>query len=96
VLPGRRYLWAALLARIHEVFPLQCPHCGAEMAIIVFVTSLAQLSRVLAHIGEPARPPPVAPARVSVAWADEGLVVENIDHWAQPMPEYDFDQRASW
>jgi hypothetical protein len=29
-----RYLWAMLIARIYEVFPLVCPtHCGAEMRI---------------------------------------------------------------
>jgi len=26
-----RYLWAMLIARIYEVFPLVCRHCGAEM-----------------------------------------------------------------
>ncbi len=25
------YLWAALIARIYEVFPLICPHCGGPM-----------------------------------------------------------------
>jgi len=28
-----RYLWARLLARIYEVFPMVCVHCGAEMRI---------------------------------------------------------------
>lgn len=32
-----RYLWAVLLARIYEVFPLTCPHCAGEMRIIAFV-----------------------------------------------------------
>jgi len=25
------YLWAALIARIYEVFPLLCPMCGGQM-----------------------------------------------------------------
>jgi hypothetical protein len=29
------YLWAMLLARIYEVFPLICPFCHAQMRIIV-------------------------------------------------------------
>ena len=33
-----RYLWAALLARIFEVFPLTCTHCGGELKLIAFVT----------------------------------------------------------
>jgi hypothetical protein len=33
-----RYAWAALVARIYEVFPLVCPLCSAEMRVIVFIT----------------------------------------------------------
>ena len=28
------YLWAVLIARIYEVFPLLCPMCGAQMRLI--------------------------------------------------------------
>lgn len=35
---GARYLWAVLLARMYEAFPLTCPHCAAEMRIMAFVT----------------------------------------------------------
>jgi hypothetical protein len=28
------YLWAVLIARIYEVFPLLCPMCGGQMRII--------------------------------------------------------------
>jgi hypothetical protein len=27
------YLWAVLIARIYEVFPLLCPICGGQMRI---------------------------------------------------------------
>ena len=94
--PASRYRWAVLIARIYEVDPLKCPHCGTQMAIIAFVTEPAQVSRVLAHIGEPVRAPPLAPARVAADWADDARMREEIDPGAQPMPEYDFDQRVSW
>ena len=32
--PPSHYLWAALIARIYEVFPLLCPMCGGQMRII--------------------------------------------------------------
>jgi hypothetical protein len=36
--------------------------CGADMRIIAFVSDGASIRRMREHIGEPARPPPVAPA----------------------------------
>ena len=56
-----RYLWAMLLARIYEVFPLVCRHCGAEMRIIAFVTETASVTRILQHIGEPTKAPVLSP-----------------------------------
>lgn len=47
---------------------------------------------MLEHLGEPVRSPPVAPAWV----AEDGLMMEDIDPCAQPMPDYNFDQRVSW
>ena len=65
-----RYLWALLIARIYEVFPLVCPHCGTEMRIIAFVTETASVTRILEYIGEPAKPPRLAPARGPPAWEE--------------------------
>ena len=31
------YLWAVLIARIYEVFPLLCPRCGGQMRLIAFI-----------------------------------------------------------
>ena len=62
-------LWAMLLARIYEVFPLACPHCGAPMRILAFVTDTASVTRILRHLGEPTQPPRVAPARGPPEWA---------------------------
>ncbi len=52
-----RYLWAMLIARIYEVLPLVCTQCGTEMRLIAFVTDTASVTRILEHIGEPAKPP---------------------------------------
>jgi hypothetical protein len=45
-----RYAWALLLARIHEVFPLVCPHCGGEMRIIAFITDAGAVRDILTHL----------------------------------------------
>jgi hypothetical protein len=45
------YLWAALIARIYEVFPLTCPMCGGQMRIIAFITYSADIAKILEHIG---------------------------------------------
>jgi hypothetical protein len=41
-----RYLWALLLARFYESAPLACPHCGADMRIIAFITDGVSVRRV--------------------------------------------------
>jgi len=37
--PPSHYLWAALIARIYEVFPLLCPMCGGQMRIIALAAT---------------------------------------------------------
>ena len=52
-----RYLWAALMARIYEVFPLLCPQCGGQMNLIAFITDGPEVRKTLTHIGaEPEAP----------------------------------------
>ena len=102
-----RYLWAILLARIDEAFPLTCPHCAGEMRIIAFVTDPVSIQAILVHIGEPTRAPTPAPARDPPAWAsasaiDAGQAMDlqaesaGLDPLAQPEPESIFDQRITW
>jgi hypothetical protein len=98
-----RYLWAMLLARIYEAFPLTCPQCGTQMRIVAFITETAPLQRILSHIGEPATPPRIAPARGPPSWEEDGSATTFLDEerftgdsLAQPEPEYEFDQRLSW
>ncbi len=58
-----RYLWATLIARLFEIFPLTCRYCGAEMKIIAFIIEAPSVRAILEHIGEPTRPPLVCAAR---------------------------------
>ena len=57
------YLWAMLIARIHDALPLLCPRCNHSMKIIAFITEPSSVSRILKHLGEPSEPPPLKPAR---------------------------------
>ncbi|MBK5206078.1 MAG: transposase [Polaromonas sp.] len=98
-----RYLWAALIARIYEVFPLLCPMCGGQMRLIAFITEGAQIRKILEHIGEACEPPHISPARGPPLWDDcnaqMGEGVEGQPDWdlaAQPAPDYDVDQRINW
>jgi len=91
-----RYLWAMLLARLFESLPLVCPNCGADMRIIAFVTKAAPVQRILAHIGEPNEPPPIAPARGPPGWDDDVGPMPDWDLLKQPEPDVEFDQRVSW
>jgi len=97
------YLWAVLIARIYEVFPLLCPLCGGQMRLIAFITEGTQISRILEHIGVDSEPPRISPARGPPLWEDgdapvgEGVEIEpDWDTAAQPAPDFDVDQRVNW
>jgi hypothetical protein len=62
------YLWAVLIARIYEVFPLLCPLCGGQMRLIAFITEGTQTSKILDHIGVDSEPPQISPARGPPLW----------------------------
>ena len=64
--------WAMLMARIYETLPLSCPRCQAAMKIIAFITRPDTIARILEHLGEPVRPPPVSPARASPQFDAQG------------------------
>jgi hypothetical protein len=86
--PQPAYLWAILMARIYEIFPLECPTCGHPMRIIAFVTEPEPVRKFLNHVGEPTQPPEIAPARGPPQW-DEADINQDIY-------EYNFDQSISW
>jgi hypothetical protein len=48
-----RILWALLLARIYEIFPLRCTLCGAQRRVIAFITGAPAVNSSLRHLGEP-------------------------------------------
>ncbi|MEY3145936.1 MAG: hypothetical protein RL342_1607, partial [Pseudomonadota bacterium] len=97
------YLWAVLIARIYEVFPLLCPLCGGQMRIIAFITYSADIGQILEHIGAETEPPRITPARGPPLWdgadAQVGDGVDVAPDWdeaAQVAPDIDVDQRVSW
>jgi hypothetical protein len=99
------YLWAALIARIYEVFPLLCPICGGQMRIIAFITHSADIRQILDHIGVDSEPPRLSQARGPPLWdgcdtdAQRGEAAQVNPDWdmaAQPAPDYEVDQRISW
>ena len=91
-----RYHWAILLARLFATFPLVGPQCGATRRLIAFVTATEPVQRILTHLGEPAEPPRIAPARGPPAWDDLLEPLPNWDALTQPAPPFEFDQRLSW
>ena len=100
------YLWAVLIARIYEVFPLLCPLCGGQMRLIAFITHSADIRQILEHIGADSEPPRISPARGPPLWDDcdaqmgEGAGGEpDLTDWdgaVQPAPDYEVDQRVNW
>ncbi len=85
-----------LIARIYEVFPLVCSHCGTEMRIIAFVCDTASVTRILEHIGEPTQAPVLSPARdpPSGETFDQTPVFDPLA--PAPEPAFEFDQTVTW
>ncbi len=54
-----RRRWAALIKRVWQVDPLQCPRCGSTMKIISFIepTQPDVIQKILTHGGLPDEPP---------------------------------------
>ena len=104
-------LWAALIARICEAFPLLCPVCGGQMRIIAFITHSADIRHILEHIGAETAPPRIAPPRGPPLWdeahaaigegveAEGAQAMEPLPDWGegcQAAPGFEADQRISW
>ena len=97
------YLWAVLIARIYEVFPLLRPKCGDQMRLIACITEGTQINRILDRIGVDSEPPHICPARGPPLWDDcdahvgEGVAAEpDRDPAAQAAPDDEVDQRINW
>jgi len=50
-----RLRWAALLRRIFEVDPLECPACGGRMRMVAFILTPRVIDRILKHLREKGR-----------------------------------------
>ena len=72
------------------------PNCGAHRRIIAFITDAAPVERILVALGEPPRPPPIAPARGPPGWDDAPEPLPDWDLLGQPAPDVEFDQRIAW
>jgi len=93
--PPNRYLWAMLLARIYNLFPLLCPQCGAEMQVIAVIQDKPVINKILKSVGEAIEPPVLSPARGPPGWDDYNQdlsVAEN----KQSIPDFEFNQCVSW
>jgi hypothetical protein len=65
--------------------------------IVAFSTEAAPAQRILYHIGEPAEPPRISPARGPRAWDDPPVdAVPDWDALAESQPEYVLDQQVKW
>jgi hypothetical protein len=56
-------LWAIMLAKVYEVLPILCSHCGAEMKPVAVIVNTDSLDRICRHQGQPQGIPKLAPAR---------------------------------
>jgi hypothetical protein len=59
------------------------------------VTECVSVRRILEHIGEPADPPRIAPARNPPPWEMETESFPLADTVAKPEPDFQFDQTVS-
>ena len=90
-----------LPARIQEALPLSRQVCQGQMRIIALVNNAGPVNKILDHIGEPTRPPRIAPARGPPPWQAAGAAQQaqndrQRDWTARPVPEIELDQRIAW
>ncbi|NOQ80149.1 MAG: hypothetical protein GQ546_12205 [Gammaproteobacteria bacterium] len=94
--PPNRYLWAMLLARIYNLFPLLCPECRAEMQVIAVIQDKPVINKILKSVGEATEPPTLSKARGPPSWDDycQDQLSEEVDE--QSILDYEFNQCVSW
>ena len=59
-----RISWACLLKRVFEIDIERYPHCGGNMKIIAALLEKTAITKILDHLGLPARAPPRSPAQI--------------------------------
>ena len=89
---------AVRCARVaYDCFPLVCPRCGHEIALVAFITEPASVEPILAHLGLPTEPPQVAPARGPPHQDGDMDQTPLFDTTApDPDPGFESDQRVNW
>lgn len=63
------------------------------MKIIAFIDEGEAVRKILAHLGEPADPPCIAPAHGPPLWVAAGSGGDDL--LIQPLPDCEFDQRIA-
>ncbi len=89
-------LWAALIARIYEVFPLICPICAGQMRIIAFTTDEPEVGKILEHIGVDAESPRITPARGPPLWDACDAPVGDVGEGALAVPDCKSEWNSDW
>jgi hypothetical protein len=90
----RRLPWAALLRRTFSVDALRCEKCSSQMVVLAFLTDPAVVEKILTHLGLPAVPPALSPARLDPQ-CDFVVDVTADDSWPVDEPSGDVDVYAS-
>ncbi len=87
-----RRRWAALIKRVWQVDPLQCPRCGGTMKIVSFIepTQPDVIDRILTHCGLPQEPPRAPPQPPAPVFRELQYVsdLEFVDDPAPPEPAW--------
>ena len=60
---GPKFSWAELMMRVWSKDVLKCPRCGSRRLMLAAITDGPTITRILAHLGLPTEPLPIAPAR---------------------------------
>lgn len=58
-----RTSWAMLLKRVFRIDIETCRHCGGALKIIAAIVTTEAIGEILSHLGLPAQPPKILPAR---------------------------------
>jgi len=66
-----RAAWVRLIQKVHQVDPMLCPHCGAEMRLMARIEDPPVIEQILKHLRlwDP-RPPGHAPPTDDLGWPD--------------------------
>ena len=74
--------------------------CGGQLRIIAFITTGAEVKKILDHRGVASRPPRITPARGPPLWDQQDVAdTDDADEQADLVPEspeFQFDQRIDW